>query len=144
MKISQLYQDIIIDHSNNPRNNKKMDNATHQIKAFNPLCGDNIIIYLLINNNIIKNISYTGDGCAISIASVSIMTEIIENKNITEAMDIFNIFQDFLINKKNKNKINHTSYKLKALSNVKNFPSRIKCATLAWHSLKSIINNIIN
>ncbi len=139
MNIKELYQEIIIDHGTNPRNNFKIKNYNYNKTGFNPLCGDTIDLYLFIENNNIKDISFQGQGCSISIASVSIMTEIIKNKTIKEALNIFNIFNHIIKNKKyNKSEIDNL-YKLKALGNVKKFPTRIKCATLAWHTLKIII-----
>jgi nitrogen fixation NifU-like protein len=136
MKINELYKEIIIDHGTNPRNYKILPFSNYTYKGFNPICGDSIHIYIYIKNNIINDISFQGKGCAISIASASIMTEEFINKNINFAIKLYNSFQQCLLN--DTNIINN---KLQALSKIKNFPSRIKCATLAWYTFKTAIKN---
>ena len=137
MNINELYKEIIIDHGTNARNYKILTTSNYIYKEFNPICGDSIHIYIYIKNNIIKNISFQGKGCAISIASASIMTEEFIDKNINQAIKLYNLFQICLT----KNNTVITNEKLKALANIKNFPSRIKCATLAWYTFKTAIKN---
>ena len=135
--IRELYQEVIIDHNKCPRHCHAMTDATHQAEGFNPLCGDQITVYVKIHNNMIENISFEGKGCAISTASASLMTEALLNKNIPEAKKLFEFFHDSMINK-NISDIpdnNELLGKLTALLGVREFPSRIKCATLAWHAL---------
>ncbi len=139
MHIKELYQELIIDHGTSPRNFKILECANYQANGYNPLCGDNIKIFLLITNNLIKEITFHGSGCAISIASASIMTDLLINKSIDEANSLFKEFINLLtINDYQPNNINTT--KILALSGIKKFPGRIKCATLAWHTFQSAIN----
>ena len=137
MNINELYKEIIIDHGTNPRNYKILTSSNYKYKGFNPICGDSIHIYINIKNNIINNISFQGKGCAISIASASIMTEEFINKYINQAINLYNVFQKCL----NNDSDIIINEKLRALSTIKNFPSRIKCATLAWYTFKTAIKN---
>ncbi len=140
MDIKELYQELIIDHGTHPRNCCPLDNASHNAEGFNPLCGDKVHVHMLIENDILKDITFEGIGCAISIASASIMTELLKGKTIEEAMESFNQFTDLLtLNNTSDNKNKSSLGKLEALAGVKTFPSRVKCATLAWHALKSAI-----
>ncbi|HFL8794885.1 MAG TPA: SUF system NifU family Fe-S cluster assembly protein [Candidatus Azosocius sp. HAIN] len=140
MNINELYKEIIIDHGTNPRNYKILPISNYTYKGYNPICGDTIHIYIYIKNNIIKNISFQGKGCSISIASASIMTEEFIDKNINYAIKLHNLFNKYLLGNKETIIIND---KLKALSGIKNFPARIKCATLAWYSFKKAIKTNI-
>lgn len=139
MNIKELYKEIIIDHGTNPRNYKILQVSNYTYKGFNPICGDSIHIYIYIKDNIIHDISFQGKGCAISIASASIMSEEFKTKNINQAIKLYNAFQQTLSNKNNTEII--INQKLNALSNVKIFPSRIKCVTLAWYTFKTAIKN---
>ena len=145
MSINELYQELIIDHGTEPRNYCCLDNFTNDAKGFNPLCGDKIHIYLEIDNNIINNVSFKGSGCAISMASASIMTETLKGKTIEEAKLFFKAFKAMVTDSDEDNNDNLSCTdafeKLKALAGVKEFPSRVKCATLAWHTMNSAINN---
>lgn len=132
-----LYKDLIIEHALNPRNKYIMKNYTHQAKGFNHFCGDSFTVYLeLINKNII-NISFEGKGCSISTASASIMTLSVKNKSISHFEKTFDYLKNLLNNKSIDEK--HTNINI--LSNIKNFPSRIKCATLIWHTMHDAIKN---
>lgn len=139
--LRELYQEVIIDHNKNPRNCYKMDNCTHQAEGFNPLCGDQITLYLDINteNNIIKSISFNGKGCAISTASASLMTEILLNKSIKQAEEIFQYFHDLMMSS-DVFRGNPDLAKLEVLMGVREFPSRVKCATLPWHTLNAALH----
>ncbi|QQG46673.1 MAG: SUF system NifU family Fe-S cluster assembly protein [Candidatus Azosocius agrarius] len=138
MDINELYKEIIIDHGTNPRNYKILPISNYTYKGFNPICGDSIHIYIYIKNNTINNISFQGKGCAISIASASIMTEEFMNKNINFAIKSYNLFQKYLLLNDSTDIKND---KLNALSGIRNFPSRIKCVTLAWYTFKTAIKN---
>lgn len=138
MELNDLYQEIIIDHGTKPRNYEVMLQPSHSAEGLNPLCGDQITLFLQIQDNIIQKASFTGKGCAISTASASIMTEALVNKSITEALQIFKDFHALVTNEVSPTK---TLGKLIALSGVKAFPARIKCATLAWHTLDAAIKN---
>lgn len=132
-----LYKDLIIDHGMNPRNKCIIKNYTHTAKGFNHFCGDSFTIYLKLNNDQIESISFDGKGCSISTASASIMTISVKNKSILDFEKTF----DYLKNLLNNNNINDNYEKINILSNVKNFPSRIKCATLIWHTTHDAITN---
>ena len=143
MDLKELYQEIILDHAKNPRNKGKCNGYNHDAKAHNPLCGDKVHIYLKLDEN--KNItglSFEGEGCAISLASASILTDTLQGKDLTF---IKKITDDFLnmIKKKSKITLNSLSEDqlttITSLSGVQEFPMRIKCATMAWHALLSAI-----
>ena len=143
MELRELYQEIILDHGKNPRNKGKCEGYTSEAKAHNPLCGDKVHIYLKLNNEKkIEDLSFEGEGCAISLASVSILTEIMRGKDLPF---IKRISEDFLNMIKNKTKITINSLTedqlttITSLSGVQEFPMRVKCATMAWHTLMSAI-----
>jgi len=143
MELKELYQEIILDHGKNPRNKGKCEGFTNDAKAHNPLCGDKVHIYLKLNKDKqIENLSFEGEGCAISLASASILTETIKGKDLSL---IKKISEDFLNMIKNKTKITINSLTvdqittIDSLSGVQEFPMRVKCATMAWHTLLSAI-----
>ena len=145
MNLKELYQEIILDHGKNPRNLRKTENFNKDAKGYNPLCGDKVHVYLKLNENKkVEDISFEGQGCAISMASASIMTDLVRGKEEYEVKEIVN---DFLEMIKEKDKLNNKildedeKTKLMCLSGVKNYPMRVKCATLSWHTLTSAINN---
>ena len=143
MDLKQLYQDIILEHGKSPRNFGKCKKFTHKAKGHNPLCGDQVEVYLKLNDEKkVENLTFEGSGCAISIASTSIMTELLKGKSVETAKKITN---DFLNMIKNTAKINSDDLdedqktKIMSLSGVKQYPMRVKCATLGWHTLTSAI-----
>ena len=143
MELKELYQEIILDHGKNPRNKGKCEGYTNDAKAHNPLCGDKIHIYLKLNNEKkIEDLSFVGEGCAISLASASILTELTKGKDLSF---IKRISEDFLNMIKNRTKITLNSLTedqittINSLSGVQEFPMRVKCATMAWHTLLSAI-----
>jgi len=145
MNLKELYQEIILDHGKNPRNLRKTENFNKDAKGYNPLCGDKVHVYLKLNESKkVEDISFEGQGCAISMASASIMTDLVRGKEEIEVKEIVN---DFLEMIKEKDKLNNKileddeKTKLMCLSGVKNYPMRVKCATLSWHTLTSAINN---
>jgi nitrogen fixation NifU-like protein len=139
--LRELYQEVILDHSKHPKNYHKLEDATHFAEGYNPLCGDHFYIYLKIENGKIVDISFEGAGCAISKASASIMTSIVKGKTIEEAEKIFNNFHSFVTGKMDKNFDPNSLGKLIVFSGVSEFPVRVKCATLAWHTLINAIEN---
>ena len=145
MDLKDLYQEIILDHGKNPRNLKKSDNFNKDAKGHNPLCGDKVHIYLKVDeNNKISDIAFEGSGCAISMASASIMTDLIKGKSDNEAKEIIEDFLGMIKeNPELKNKIlkEDDKTKLMCLSGVKQYPMRVKCATLSWHTLVSAMEN---
>ena len=145
MNLKELYQEIILDHGKNPRNLRKSENFNKDAKGYNPLCGDKVHIYLKLNEkNKVEDISFEGQGCAISMASASIMTDLVKGKEEFEVKEIISDFLDMIKEKDElSNNILHKDDKTKlmCLSGVKQYPMRVKCATLSWHTLTSAINN---
>ena len=145
MNLKELYQEIILDHGKNPRNLRKSENFNKDAKGHNPLCGDNVHIFLKLDENKkIEDISFEGSGCAISMASASIMTELLSGKNENQTKEIVSDFLEMIKKKdilESKNLDENEKTKLMCLSGVKKFPMRVKCATLAWHTLTSAVNN---
>jgi len=135
--LNELYQDLILDHNRHPRNHGILPEITGQAEGFNPLCGDKVTVYVKLINNEIQDISFVGCGCAISQASASLMTEALKNKTIEEAKHIFQQFHDLLTN--DNIKLPNITDKWMALSGVRAFPARVKCATLAWHTLQKAL-----
>ena len=145
MNLKELYQEIILEHGKNPRNLRKTENFNKDAKGHNPLCGDKVHIFLKLNENKkVEDISFEGQGCAISMASASIMTDLVKGKEEHEVKEIVSDFLDMI---KEKDELNNNilhddeKTKLMCLSGVKNYPMRVKCATLSWHTLTSAINN---
>ena len=134
--LHELYQELIIDHGRHPRNFGKLKNPTHIKEGYNPLCGDKITIYLSKKQTVIDDISFDGEGCAISMASASLMTEALKGKSIEYADRLFLNFQHCVKGQPFQNK---SLGKLAALAGVREFPMRVKCATLPWHTLKAIL-----
>ena len=148
MNLKELYQEIILDHGKNPRNLRKTENFNKDAKGHNPLCGDKVHIFLKLNDNKkLEDISFEGQGCAISMASASIMTDLLKGKAEKEVKEIVT---DFLEMIKEKDEINTNllkddeKTKLMCLSGVKQYPMRVKCATLSWHTLTSAIDKSQN
>ena len=148
MNLKELYQEIILDHGKNPRNLRKTENFNKDAKGHNPLCGDKVHVYLKLNENKkVEDISFEGQGCAISMASASIMTDLVKGKEEFEVKEIVNDFLDMIKEKDqlNSNILNEDDKtKLMCLSGVKQYPMRVKCATLSWHTLTSAIDKSQN
>ena len=141
MNLKELYQEIILDHGKNPRNLRKTENFNKDAKGHNPLCGDKVHVYLKLDEEKkVQDISFEGQGCAISMASASIMTDLVRGK---EEKDVKEIVKDFLEMIKEKDQLNNKileeneKTKLMCLSGVKQYPMRVKCATLSWHTMVS-------
>ena len=143
MDLKQLYQDIILEHGKSPRNHGKCEGYNHEAKGYNPLCGDKVHVYLKIDTGKkVENLTFEGDGCAISLASASIMTELVKGKSFEQVKEIMNAFLNMIKNTTgiDSNYLNDDQKtKLMSLSGVKQFPMRVKCATLSWHTLVSAI-----
>ena len=145
MNLKELYQEIILDHGKNPRNLGKFENFNKDAKGHNPLCGDKVHLFLKLDENKnVNDISFEGEGCAISMASASIMTDLMKGKSEKEAKEIIDKFLDMI---KEKDDIDTNlleddeKTKLKSLGGVKNYPMRVKCATLSWHALSSALDD---
>ncbi len=140
-ELRDLYQEVIFDHNRNPRNFRVMLDANRQVEGFNPLCGDRLTLFLKIDGNgIIQDASFQGSGCAISTASVSLMTEIIKGKSEQEAERLFEVFHKMTTGKDEEVNLQAVG-KLAVLAGVKAYPARVKCATLAWHTLEAALKN---
>lgn len=135
--LRELYLEVIIDHNNHPRNHRVIEHASRQAVGFNPLCGDKLTVYLQLENDVIQDISFLGCGCAISQASASLMTEALQHKTIQEAHAIFEHFHQMLT--KDADITPSVLDKLNVLAGVRMFPARVKCATLAWHTLDAAL-----
>jgi nitrogen fixation protein NifU and related proteins len=137
--LRDLYQEVILDHHKKPRNFHKIEHANRQADGLNPLCGDRLSVYIQIENGIVKDISFMGAGCAISTASASMMTESLKGRTEAEAKAIFECFQRMLTNHTNAQPDPVDLGKLSVFSGVREYPVRVKCATLAWHTLRAAL-----
>ena len=141
MDLKELYQDIILEHGKSPRNFGKCDGYSHKAKGHNPLCGDQVQIFLKLDNKKrVEDLTFEGSGCAISMASTSIMTELVKGKTFDIAKKIIKAFLNMIKNENDmkSNDLNEDQKtKIMSLSGVKQYPMRVKCATLAWHTLTS-------
>ena len=143
-QIRELYQEVILDHGKSPRNFGKLDSANHESHGHDPLCGDTVTVYLDINKGIIKEIGFEGRGCAISIASASLMTEVLKGKNLQAVSSLFDCFHDLVTSDEGSLGDvfdNSDLERLFVLSGVREFPMRVKCATLAWHTMQAAIKD---
>lgn len=138
--LRDLYQEVIFDHNRNPRNFRVMEDANRKVEGFNPLCGDRLTLYLRVEDHVIKDASFQGSGCAISTASVSLMTEIVKDKTETEAEELFETFHKMTTGKSEDIQLEAVG-KLAVLAGVREYPARVKCATLAWHTLDAALKN---
>jgi nitrogen fixation NifU-like protein len=136
-ELQELYQEVILDHNRQPRNFRVLDNG-RKAEGYNPLCGDRLTVYLRVEHDVIADISFYGSGCAISKASASLMTESIKGKSVADAKVLFNSFQQ-MITAPPDSPVDRLG-KLTALAGVRQFPIRIKCASLAWHTLQAAID----
>jgi nitrogen fixation NifU-like protein len=136
MSLRDLYQEIIIDHGKQPRHFGKLMNANHCQVGHNPLCGDKLVLYIIEKNGILEDVRFEGVGCAISVASASLMIEAIKGKTLPEVHKLFEFFHH-LVTKGGASEMNLS--KLMVFSGVAEFPVRVKCATLAWHTLKAAL-----
>jgi len=140
-ELRDLYQQVILDHNKSPRNFRLMANATQHAEGYNPLCGDRLDVYLIIKNGIVEDISFKGEGCAISKASASLMTSILKGKTKEEAEKLFNKFHDLVTGKLGDNPDIDELGKLAVFAGVQEFPVRVKCASLAWHTMMNALQS---
>jgi len=133
--LKDLYQEVILDHNRNPRNCYIMDGASCTADGHNPLCGDIVKVYLRIESGIIEEISFQGQGCAICTASTSLMTESVQGKSVEEAQGLFDEFHQMLTGVAEEQGV--VLGKLQVFEGVREYPVRVKCATLAWHTLNA-------
>ncbi len=139
--LRELYQQLILDHNQNPRNFREISDCDYHKKGHNPLCGDQLDIFANVDNNVIIELTFTGSGCAISKASASIMTETLTGKTIDEANNIFDKFREMA---KSGSGVENLPVKLTVLSGIYKYPARVKCALLAWHTMYQSFNSNSN
>jgi len=136
--LRDLYQELILEHSKAPRNYRALENADHHAEGYNPLCGDRFTVYLHMDGDAIRDISFQGSGCAISKSSASMMTQMLKGKTKQEAGELFERFHKLVTGETENG--NHADLgKLEVFSGVSEFPARVKCATLAWHTLQAAL-----
>jgi len=140
-ELSELYQQVILDHNKKPRNFRKLETANHSAEGFNPLCGDQLTVYLNLENDAVKEISFEGSGCAISKAAASMMTQAIKGKSKQEAEQLFGEFHRMVTGELDEEKTQNGLGNLKIFSGVREFPVRVKCASLPWHTMHAALNN---
>lgn len=138
MDLKDLYQEIIVDHNRAPRNYGQLSDATHKAEGYNPLCGDKLTVYLKLEDGIVSAVAFEGSGCAISVASASLMTEQLKGKTEAEAEQMFDQFHK-LVAEQDQPVDMQALGKLAALAGVREYPARVKCATLCWHTLHSAL-----
>jgi nitrogen fixation protein NifU and related proteins len=136
--VNDLYQEIILDHSKRPRNCHAMEDASSKAEGYNPLCGDKLKLFIKLEDDVVRDASFVGSGCAISTASASLMTETLKGKTREEALKLLERFHDLLTT---DSPVTAELGKLVVFCGVRDYPARVKCATLAWHTLKSALTN---
>jgi len=139
--LQELYQQVILDHTKRPRNFGVIENASCQAQGYNPLCGDRVTIYLVIEDQRVTNVGFTGSGCAICTSSTSMMTQFLKGKSIDQIQEVFIKFRDLVTGTVEADQVIEDLDKLAVFSGVREFPMRVKCATLPWHTLKAAIEN---
>jgi nitrogen fixation NifU-like protein len=137
--LSELYQEVILDHNRRPRNFRALAGASHSAEGYNPLCGDRLTLYLKLTGDTIEDVSFEGSGCAISKASASLMTDAVKGRTKAEAQALFERFHRMVTTPPDQPV--EEMGKLSSLAGVREFPIRVKCASLAWHTLKAAFNN---
>ena len=138
-ELADLYQEVILDHNRHPRNWGVMADASRKADGYNPLCGDKLTLYVKVEGDRLSGVSFQGSGCAISKASASLMTDAVKGRTLAEAMDLFDRVHIMLTTPVDQPVDEASVGKLAVLSGVREFPTRVKCASLAWHTLKSVI-----
>ena len=139
-ELNELYQEVILDHNKNPRNFREIETATQTADGNNPLCGDALRVYIEMENDCVKDVAFKGSGCAISKASASMMTQVVKGKSKEEAETLFDEFHKMVTGELNvEEDANHLG-KLKIFAGVLEFPARVKCASLSWHTLHAALN----
>jgi nitrogen fixation NifU-like protein len=139
-ELSELYQQVILDHNKKPRNFRKIEGPTHTAEGHNPLCGDQLTIYLDLENDEVRDVSFEGSGCAISKASASMMTQAVKGKTRQQAEDLFKEFHQMVTADSDQSESDDGLGNLRIFAGVREFPVRVKCATLPWHTLHAALN----
>jgi nitrogen fixation protein NifU and related proteins len=139
--LRDLYQEVILDHTKRPRNFRKLETATNSAKGHNPLCGDRLTVYVNLKDDVIQDISFEGSGCAISTASASMMTESLKGKTKSDAETLFHCFHDVVTGRSEGPSETSKLGKLAVFTGVREFPVRVKCATLSWHTVRAALES---
>jgi nitrogen fixation NifU-like protein len=142
--LRELYQEVILDHNKHPRNFRVIESPTKSVEGYNPLCGDHYTIYVNVDGGVITDVSFQGAGCAISKASASVMSQVLKGKTMSEANALFEEFHELVTGKRSAEDDIDRLGKLAAFSGVSEFPARVKCASLAWHTLKAALEGETN
>ena len=140
-ELSELYQQVILDHNKKPRNFHKLETANRRAEGYNPLCGDQLNVYLDMEDDQVKDVAFEGSGCAISKASASMMTQAVKGKTKAEAEQLFNEFHRMVTGELDAEEDPNNLGRLKIFAGVREFPVRVKCATLSWHTMHAALNN---
>jgi nitrogen fixation protein NifU and related proteins len=139
-ELSELYQQVILDHNKKPRNFRKLESASHYAEGYNPLCGDQLTIYLNLENDRVTDVGFEGSGCAISKASASMMTQAVKGKSKEQAETLFKEFHSMVTGELDEENEENILGNLKIFAGVREFPVRVKCATLPWHTMHAALN----
>ncbi|HEY0406486.1 MAG TPA: SUF system NifU family Fe-S cluster assembly protein [Pyrinomonadaceae bacterium] len=140
-ELSDLYQQVILDHNKKPRNFHKLETANRSAEGYNPLCGDQLVVYLDLEDDVVRDISFEGSGCAISKAAASMMTQSLKGKTRQEAETLFDEFHRMVTGQLDEEATPHNLGRLTIFSGVRDFPARVKCASLSWHTMHAALNN---
>lgn len=138
---NEFYRELILDHNKNPRNRRRLKDADFTAEGYNPLCGDHVTVFLKLENDVVKDVAFEGTGCAISTASASLMTETLKGKTLTEARALFERFHNLLTGQPSESANGPALGKLEVFSGVRQYPARVKCATLAWHTFNAALEH---
>ena len=139
-ELSELYQQVILDHNKKPRNFRKIENANHTAEGYNPLCGDQLTIYVNVDGDAVQEIAFEGSGCAISKAAASMMTQAVKGKTKDQAEALFKEFHSMVTGELDEETEENSLGNLKIFAGVRDFPVRVKCATLPWHTMQAALN----
>ena len=140
-ELSELYQQVILDHNKKPRNFRRLETANRSAEGYNPLCGDQLTVYMQLEDEVVKDVSFEGSGCAISKAAASMMTQSVKGKTRQEAELLFNEFHRMVTGELDEEAQPHNLGRLTIFSGVRDFPARVKCASLSWHTMHAALNN---
>ena len=139
-ELSELYQQVILDHNKKPRNFRKLETANHSAEGYNPLCGDHLTVYMNLEADLVKDVGFEGSGCAISKASASMMTQAVKGKSKEQAENLFKEFHSMVTGELDEETEENNLGNLKIFAGVREFPVRVKCATLPWHTMHAALN----
>jgi nitrogen fixation NifU-like protein len=139
-ELSELYQQVILDHNKKPRNFRKLESANHSAEGYNPLCGDQLTVYLNVEGDLVTDVGFEGSGCAISKASASMMTQAVKGKSKEQAQTLFKEFHSMVTGELDAESDENSLGNLKIFAGVREFPVRVKCATLPWHTMHAALN----